>query len=252
MKAISPTSTKAEILQAYQDLKAKLDAGTTAPEVPSTSLKTATNEISQSITTLVNVKSSLDDAVTKLEKQRQSQLDDEQTAQEELEHFRTEMKRAKQELDYELKRTRQEKLDQLDVELTLKRRSHDETLDQERRTLQEKREDLEKQETELKQLRKQVADFPTELEKQIKNAVDAARSEEQAKAKVARDLFEKQVDGERAIAKLKVETLEKIVKDQAEKIRTLESQLDQATRQVKDIAVSVIDSRRPVSVEAKP
>lgn len=252
MKAISPTSTKTDILQAYQELKAKLDAGTSSPEVPTTSLKTATNAITQSITTLVNLKTSVDDAVAKLEKQRQSQLEDEQRAQEELERFRTEMKRAKQELDYELKRTRQEKLDQLEVDLTAQRRTHDETLDQERRTLQEKREELERQETELKQLRKQVAEFPAELDKQLKHAVDIARSEEQTRAKVARDLMEKQVDGERAIAKLKVETLERTVKDQTEKIRGLEAQLEQATRQVKDIAVSVIESKRPMMSTAQP
>ena len=86
-----------------------------------------------------------------------------------------------------------------------------------------------------------------ELEKAVKQAVGTAQSEEQARAKVAKDLLEKQVEGEKAVSQLKVQNFEKLVKDQTEEIKALKSQLEQATRQVKEIAVSVIDSRRPVS-----
>lgn len=110
--------------------------------------------------------------------------------------------------------------------------------------------EIETQEQELKQLRKQVEEFPAQLEKTLKQAVDSARAEEQAKAKVAKDLMEKQVEGEKAVAKLKIETLEKTAKDQAEEIRMLKSQLERATAQIKDIAVSVIDSKRPIQAQS--
>ncbi|MEK7525287.1 MAG: hypothetical protein AAB548_02850, partial [Patescibacteria group bacterium] len=60
-------------------------------------------------------------------------------------------------------------------------------------------------------------------------------------------LNEKQIEGERALAKLKIENLEKIAKEQADEVRQLKSQLEHATSQVKEIAVSVIDSNRPSS-----
>ena len=157
------------------------------------------------------------------------------------------MKRAKEAADYELNKNRQEKLDELEIDLRTRRRAHEETISQEKQALQLKKEELEKQETELKQLRKQTQEFPDQLEKAVKQAVGTAQSEEQARAKVAKDLLEKQVEGEKAVSQLKVQNFEKLVKDQTEEIKALKSQLEQATRQVKEIAVSVIDSRRPVS-----
>ena len=250
MKKIGPTSTKAEIWEGYQELLKQTETGETEPTVPTKSLKTATGSLQNAVATLVSVKTSIDEAVAKLEQQRQTQLEDEQKAQDELRKFQEDMKRAKQELDYELKRTRQEKLDELEVELKTKRRIHEEAVSQEKQALQLKKEELSSWEKEFNKLKKQAEDFPVQLEKAVKQAVEAARSEEQQQAKVARDLTEKQVEGEKAVAALKIQTLEKAAKDQTEEIKALKSQLEQATRQVKDIAVSVIDSKRPIQVQS--
>ena len=248
MKKIGPGSTKTELWEAYQEVVKQAESGERQmPNVPTKSLRTATGSLQNSVSTLVSVKASIDEAINKLEQQRQSQLDDEQKAQEELRKFQEEMKRAKEAADYELNKNRQEKLDELEIDLRTRRRAHEETISQEKQALQLKKEELEKQETELKQLRKQTQEFPDQLEKAVKQAVGTAQSEEQARAKVAKDLLEKQVEGEKAVSQLKVQNFEKLVKDQTEEIKALKSQLEQATRQVKEIAVSVIDSRRPVS-----
>lgn len=252
MKKINPASTKAEIWEAYQEaVKQTEGPGETAPSVPTKSLKSATGSLQNAVNTLISVKTSIDETINKLELQRQSQLDDEQKAQEELQKFQEELKRAKEAADYELKRNRREKLDELEAELKASRRTHEETISQEKQALQLKKEELESWEKEFNRLKKQVEEFPAQLDKAVKQAVDAARNEEQTRAKVSKDLLEKQAEGEKAINQLKVQTLERMVKDQAEEVKALKSQLEQATRQVKDIAVSVIDSRRPVSVEAK-
>lgn len=248
MKKIGPTSTKAEIWEAYQEILKQAETGMAEiPAVPAKSLRTATGSLQNAVNTLVSVKTSIDEAVAKLEQQRQSQLEDEQKAQEELKKFQEEMKRAKETADYELKRKRQEKIDELETELKSRRRTHEDTISQEKQQLQLKKEELEGQEKEFNKLKKQVEEFPGQLEKAVKQAVESARGEEQQKAKVAKDLLEKQIEGEKALASLRIQTLEKTVKDQTEEIRVLKTQLEQATRQVKDIAVSVIDSRRPLT-----
>ena len=252
MKTVNATSTKAELFAAYSEMKKQLEEQKTpVPNAPSATMQTATVSIQRSIATLIGMKSSIDTAVSTLEQQRQNQIVDEQRAQAELTKFQEDMKRAKEEFDYEIKRMRQQKVDSLEQELSAKHRSHDEAILQEKQVLQLKKEELEKQDDDLKQLRKQAEAFPAELERQLKKAADATRAEEQGKAKVARDLTEKQAEGEQAVMNLKIITLEKMVKDQAEEIRALKSQLEQATRQVKDIAVSVIESRRPVANESK-
>ncbi|MBI5356824.1 hypothetical protein HZB78_04400 [Candidatus Collierbacteria bacterium] len=248
MKKISPASTKTELWEGYQELIKQVESrGETTPIAPTKSLRTATESLQAAVTTLVSVKTSIDEGINKLEQQRQQQLEDEQKAQDELRKFQEDMKRAKQELDYELKRTRQEKLDELEIDLKTKRRAHEEAVSQEKQVLQLKKEELSGWEKEFNRLKKLVEEFPAQLDKAVKQAAEAAGSEEQQKAKTAKDLLEKQVDGEKALSSLRIQTLEKNVKDQAEEIRALKSQLEQATRQVKDIAVSVIDSRRPAA-----
>jgi len=252
MKKISPTSTKTELWEAYRELLEQTQTpGTGIPSLPTASLRTATGSLQNAVGTLVSVKTSIDEAVAKLEQQRQTQMADEQRANEDLGRFQEEMKRAKQEFDYDLKRTKQQKIDELEIELKNKRRAHEEIVSQEKQALQLKKEELEKQETELKQLRKQVGEFPDQLEKAVKQVSEATKIEEQTRAKVARDLMEKQIEGDKAVAQLKIQNLEKMAKDQTDEIRSLKSQFEQATRQVKDIAVSVIDSRRPVAAEIK-
>ena len=247
MKKISPTSTKADLWEAYQDLLKQSTSATTTPSVPTESLRSSTGALTTAIDTIIKLNAGLDDVVTMLEGQRQKQANNEQEARTQLQQFHDELKRAKQELDYELKRTQKEKLDELEAELRTKRREYDDMTEGEKRALEQRKDSLKQQEDEFASLRKQVDAFPKQLEQAVKAAVDDARVEEQANAKVARDLSEKQVEGERAISKLRIETLEKTVKEQAEEVRSLKSQLERATTQVKDIAVSVIESKRPLA-----
>ena len=108
------------------------------------------------------------------------------------------MKRAKEAADYELKRNRQEKLDEVEIDLRARRRAHEETISQEKQALQLKKEELEEAGNRTETARKQTQEFPDQLEKAVKQAVGTAQSEEQARAKVAKDLLEKQVEGEKS------------------------------------------------------
>ncbi len=246
MKPITSSSTKVEILAAYQELQNQLKQEETAvTPIPQVNFTSSTPSLQEAIKSLLSFKSATDDLITTLEIQKQQQVAKEQTAKDELHQFQVDLKRMRQELEYELKRTRQTKLDELEVELTTRRRQHTETITQEKQALEQQQHELSAQQTELKQLRHQVEQFPQELDKAVKQAVDAVRTEEQTTAKVTRDLLEKQVEGDTAIAQLKISNLEQTVKTQSQEIIQLKQQLNQSTQQVKDIAVSVIDSHRP-------
>ena len=248
MQTISVKNTKPEILAAYENLvRETKEKNSTSPRLPTATVKTSTGNFQKAIETLITVKSAIDGAVSTLEQQKQTQLTDEEQARLELSRFHEDTKRAREELDYELKRRRQEKTDELETELAARKRRHETELAESNETLKRREEALKEQETELLELRQKTALFPKELEKNVQDAAGAARIEEQNKAKVAHDLNEKQIEGERALAKLKIENLEKIAKEQADEVRQLKSQLEHATSQVKEIAVSVIDSNRPSS-----
>lgn len=248
MQAVSVKNTKQELLDAYEALvREAKEKDVTSPKLPTATIKTSTGNFQKAVETLIIIKSAIDNAVSSLEKQKLAQIDDEEQARLELSRFHEDMKRTRAELDYELKRRRQEKTDELETELAAHQRQHETRLTEENEAIRRRQEMLKVQEDELEQLRKKTALFPKELEKTVQDAIDATRVEEQNKAKVARDLIEKQVEGERALAKLRIENLEKTAKEQAEEIRQLKTQLERATSQVKDIAVSVIDSNRPTS-----
>lgn len=238
-------------MAAYEESVKQINARTEAvPSVPTAAVKSSVSFLQSGVDTLLKLKSAIDDAVSALEQQRQSQIGQEEQLRQQLQQFHQDLKRAKDEQEYELKQSRRQKLDELNVELIAKKREHEDKIAQEKQALAGRQAEIEKQEQEFKQLRKQAEEFPAQLEKSLKQSVDSARAEEQTKAKVVRDLLEKQVEGEKAIAKLKIDTLEKTAKDQADEMRMLKSQLERATAQIKDIAVSVIDSKRPIQVQS--
>lgn len=98
--------------------------------------------------------------------------------------------------------------------------------------------------SELTDLRKKVAAAPAELEKAVKQAVTTAVAQAQGEAATKAQFIKQQTDAELNLASVKIDTLEGVVKSQAAEIVLLKKQLDEATRQVKDIAVSVIASAK--------
>lgn len=244
MKPITISSTKAEILSAYQELRQQAEEATlvrVATSLPKLPQKTATGVLAEAI-------EKLGDLVVTLRQFKADQVETERQTEQQLSQFQVDLKRSKEELEYELKKVRREKADELEVDLRSRRREEEEKLFQGRRELQLEQEAMREQIEEVKHLRQQVSQFPAELERKIKDAVVEARSEEQAVAKAARELLEKQWEGERAVAQVKTDNLRELANKQREEISQLRSQLEQAVGQLKEVAISVIDSRRPVGV----
>lgn len=94
---------------------------------------------------------------------------------------------------------------------------------------------------ELEELRKRVALGPAELEKAVKDAVGTALAQSKHEADIAAKLVKQEYDGEIRVRQLTIDQSETTVKNQSMEIARLKQQLDEAMKQVKDIAVAVIE-----------
>jgi hypothetical protein len=96
-------------------------------------------------------------------------------------------------------------------------------------------------EAEFAELKKKVEQFPKELAEAVKKAADEARAAAQRQAQVEANLKEKEVEGDKRVAALKIASLEEVVAKQAAQIEALAKQLAAANTQVQDIAVKAIE-----------
>lgn len=164
-------------------------------------------------------------------KRRRFEWDEEQSAY--AEKLKRERSRTEEEYQYQLKMKKLRDMDEWSEEL----RKHE-------RTLKEEKEVRVQMETELADLRKQVASFATELDNAVKEAVTRTIAEQKKEAQIAQNFAKQEAQAVERIAALKIASFEATVKSQSQEIAELKRQLENATRQVKDIAVSVIESSK--------
>jgi hypothetical protein len=96
-------------------------------------------------------------------------------------------------------------------------------------------------EEELNELRKKVNTFPKELEAAVSKAVKETTDRVSLEAKNREELVKREFIGERNVLTTRIESLEKIVKEQSEQIAKLTQQLEKAYQQVQEIAVKTIE-----------
>lgn len=280
VKPVSEKNTKSEILQAYEELMGELSSGTelTAPEVEGQEIvKTAlTQTTEKTINDLAKLKISLnqttdsltDSLVSEAEKllslkkaveisksdletnfriksqaemlkklfesysQKQSDLEKEMNSK----HI--EWEEEQKSYEENLKRRRQREEEEYKYQADLEKRRWEGELEEEKQAYQQKL-------TELEELKKQVAQFPSEKEKSISEAVGKALTEARKQSETEKSFTKQESETALKIAGLKISQLENTVKDQNVEIAQLKKQLEEATKQVKDIAVAVIESKKP-------
>ena len=188
---------------------------------------------------------------------QQSQLEGEIAAQRAAWEREEEERAAREkELEDGLKKQRLRETEEYEYKKTIERKKAQDKYDEDMRLLEkknkERQEALEKdwrqRETAIKQneeewarLRKEVDEFPVRLKREVdKAAADAARS---AQESVEREivLIKKDADAEKRMAALQIQSLENAVARQSAEIEILHKQLDEAKRQVQDIAVKAIE-----------
>ena len=132
--------------------------------------------------------------------------------------------------------------------MLLRKRAEDEFNDRKTRwekELETRKEEIEEEKTELEKLRNQVAGFEMEKNKLVKEACALLEKDLTGQFTTERKLREQEHKAEKEILALKITNLTSENSRQTNEIEVLKKAMDDATKQIKDIAVRVIESGKP-------
>ena len=188
---------------------------------------------------------------------QQAQLESEMAARREAwEGEEQERAAAEKEHEDSLKKQRQREMEEYEYKKALERKKAQDKYDEEIHLMEkrnkEKQEMLEKswqqRETSIKEkeeewarFKKEVDEFPTRLKREIDKAVaDAVKSAED-RFQQQMVLVQKDGEAEKRVAELQIQSLQNAIARQSAEVDMLHKQLDEAKRQVQDIAVKAIE-----------
>jgi hypothetical protein len=112
--------------------------------------------------------------------------------------------------------------------------------------LKEREKVVSDREEEFNELKKKVAAFPKEIETAVAKAVKETTDRLNLEAKNREELQKREFVGEKNVFTTRIESLEKIVKEQNEQVAKLSQQLEKAYQQVQEIAVKTIEGSSTV------
>jgi hypothetical protein len=149
--------------------------------------------------------------------------------------------REKEDYEYAFKREQKLAKDKFEDEKAKLERETQAKKEQMEKELQERAKAIVEQENELNELRKKVSVFSKEMETAISKAIKETAEKLSLEAKNREELQRKEFLGGKNVFTTRIESLEKIVKEQSEQITRLTQQLEKAYQQVQDIAVKTIE-----------
>ncbi|MBM2806644.1 MAG: hypothetical protein HW419_4537 [Deltaproteobacteria bacterium] len=168
------------------------------------------------------------------------------------------LQRSREEKEYEdnLKKLRQREVEDYEYKKALERKKAQDKYDEEMRALEkknkEKQEDLEKswkqreaalkdKEEEWSRLQKEIDGFAVRLKTEVDLAVTNAVNAAEQKFEQERTLLKLNGESEKRLSELQIKALQDTVARQSAEIEKLQVQVDEAKRQVQDIAVKAIE-----------
>jgi hypothetical protein len=149
--------------------------------------------------------------------------------------------RDKEEYDYSFKREQKLTKDKFEDEKAKLEKEVQIKKEQMENELKAREKVIAEREEELNELKRKVAAFPKEMETAISRAVKETIDRLNLEAKNREELQKREFIGERNVLTTRIESLEKIVKEQSEQIAKFSQQLEKAYQQVQDIAVKTIE-----------
>lgn len=93
----------------------------------------------------------------------------------------------------------------------------------------------------------EVEAFEKKLEENIKSGKENGRNIGNYQAKVKADLLGKEIEGEKQVYQLRINSLNQTIQNQEMRIQSLSKQLDSALKQVQDLAVKAIEGSSNIS-----
>jgi len=154
--------------------------------------------------------------------------------------------REKEEYEYSFKREQKLTKDKFEDEKAKLEKEIQIKKEQMQTELKKREEVVAQKEEELNELRRKAGAFPKELETAVAKAVKETTDRLNLEAKNREELVKKEFIGERNVLTTRIESLEKIVKEQSEQIAKFSQQLEKAYQQVQDIAVKTIEGSSTV------
>jgi len=171
--------------------------------------------------------------------EEQKQSEQERKEQEEI--LKKQRQREAEEYEYRKALERKKAQDKYDEEIKLLARANKEKQEALEKSWRERQEALKASEEELQRLRKEAAEFPARLRQESEvAAAEAVRATEQ-KFQQQILLLNKDSEGEKRLAELRIKALEENLTRQSAQMTALEKQLEEAKRQVQEIAVKAIE-----------
>jgi colicin import membrane protein len=198
----------------------------------------------------------LDQLVQEYEKQKQQLEGEIATERSVWEDNVQTAERERKEQEDALKKQRQREIDDYEYKKSLERKraqdKYDEEFRQREKENQERQEAIEKawsqreaalreREEELSRLRKESAEFPARLQRELQQATVQAAKEAKQQADQQALLLKKEAESDRRVAELQIKTLEDLASRQNTQIADLQKQMDDAKKQVQEIAVRAIE-----------
>jgi hypothetical protein len=159
--------------------------------------------------------------------------------------------REREDYEYRFKREQQLAREKFDDEKARIERDLQSKRTQVEAALAERERALAAGESELADLRKLAASAPKDKEDAVARAVKEAVTRAQQEAKNREDLMRKEFDGERNVLLARIESLEKLSKDQSGQVLKLSGQIEKAYGQVQDIAVKTVEGAARAKVAAQ-
>lgn len=261
MKKVSERSTKKELLEAVDVLEAAMQnkasgSSSSAEKVPEKpgvahppALKPALSPaLSDMLAKATGLGETVQAAVKALSGMAEQFAKEFASAREEFEREREaralERAREAEEYDYTTRKERREKRDAFERDMAEKKATFDEGIEEKTVALGEREKTIKETEQDLSQLRKQVENFPKELEKAVALAESRAAQAAREEAKIQSDLLRKDSEKEREVSALRIANLEAQSKRYETTITMLEKQLAAANQKAQELAVTVIEARK--------
>jgi colicin import membrane protein len=190
-------------------------------------------------------------------RQKKAELDTEMRARQAEWQAQQELRaRQLKEQEEELRRQRQREREEYEYQKTLERKKeqdlHEEEVKRLDRSLKERQETLNRdwaareaalkeREQEFARLKAEVEQFPARLQAEVARSVAEAVKATEEKARQQLALFEKDRETDKQVAALRTSSLEDLVARQAAQIESLQTRVEEARGQVREIAVQAIE-----------
>ncbi len=176
---------------------------------------------------------------------RQAWLEEGRTHEQANREFEENLKklraREKEEFEYQRQLEKKKELDKFSEEQRVRQREASEKQSQLEKQWESREADLKSREDELQTLRSTANEFQARVEMEIKKATDVLRRDLLSQFQQEKLSLTKDMEGERRLSDLRIKSFEDTVERQFAQVENLQSRLEEAKKQVQDIALKAIE-----------